>query len=95
MTGTIEHGEQTKPINTEHYFGGCPACGRSAGYMNVRSEHWFVCDVHRTKWCAGDGLFSDWTSESSRDWKRNAARLEKYEEVEPLQMSYGDEEDLS
>ena len=38
---------------SEHYFGGCPECGNTDGYMNVGSEHWFVCDVHRIKWFIG------------------------------------------
>jgi len=91
MIGTVE---QSKPINMDNYFGCCPSCGKTNGYMNVRSTHWFVCDAHKTRWCAGAGLFSDWTSESERVWKRNATRLERYEEVEPIPMGYGDEEDM-
>jgi hypothetical protein len=72
--------------NTEHYFGGCPHCGDTQGYLNVRGNHWFVCDAHRTKWCVGYNLFSDWKDEDPEVWTANTSRLMSYSEVEPLPM---------
>lgn len=71
-------------IDTDERFGGCPECGGTSGFMNVGQAHWFVCDDHLTKWCAGFNLFSSWKDEAEDDWKRNAERLEKYEEVSPI-----------
>jgi hypothetical protein len=65
-------------------FGGCPECGRTDGYMNVGGSHWFVCDAHLTKWCAGYDLFSDWNGESPEVWERNKWKLEGYTEVQPV-----------
>ena len=70
------------------YFGGCPECGRTKGYMNVGRSQWFVCDTHRTRWCVGMNLFSSWRDESEDEWRRNAVRLEGYREVEPLRPSF-------
>ena len=49
--------------NTAHgglYFGACPSCGRTDGYLNDGSDHWFVCVEHRIKWQLGTNLFSGW-----------------------------------
>jgi ssDNA-binding Zn-finger/Zn-ribbon topoisomerase 1 len=69
---------------SEHYFGACPKCGDQGGFMNVGRSHWVVCDEHQTKWCAGSNLFSSWQDETEDTWRENAAKLEGYEEVEPM-----------
>ena len=78
----------TQEENTEakecDRFGLCPRCFRADYYMNVGREHWFVCDTHKTKWFAGDNLFSSWRHESDEDFARNALLLEEYERVEPF-----------
>lgn len=75
----------TQPVkNSPHYFGGCPYCGDNAGYMNVGSNHWCVCDTHKTKWQIGSNLFSGWKNETEEEWKRNAYKLQNYMTVEPL-----------
>ena len=66
------------------YFGGCPKCRKTDGYMNVHKTHWFVCDAHMTKWCIGYGLFSCWEEENEGIWTANAKKLEAYTEVEPV-----------
>ncbi len=68
----------------EHYFGGCPRCGKSDGYLNVGRVHVFVCDEHRTAWSGGVDMFSDWHLETQADWDANARKLEDYKEVEPI-----------
>ena len=37
----------------DDYFGLCPHCGRHDGYINIHSDHVFVCHEHRTWWCPG------------------------------------------
>jgi hypothetical protein len=75
--------EMKAPV-TDHYFGGCPRCGDSEGYVNVGGNHWFRCDRHKTKWCAGYNLFSGWRDETEEEWQRNADMLAGYETVEPI-----------
>ncbi len=64
------------------HFGGCPECGQDDGYMNVRQDHWCVCDEHKTKWWAGSNLFSCWREESEGIWKNNVKKLADYINVE-------------
>ena len=71
-------------ITTDEYFGGCPECGDSSGYLNVGRDHWAVCDEHRTAWNFGANLFSSWHEETENDWRRNEAKLKTYRVVEPV-----------
>lgn len=52
--------------------------------MNVRAEHWIVCDAHKVKWRIGSNLFSCWKDENESVWLRNAERFLGYSKVEPL-----------
>jgi hypothetical protein len=72
--------------NRGNYFGGCPRCGRTDGYINVGRSHWFVCDEHRTKWCAGYNIFSSWRQETEEEQRKiyYDRGVDKYEEVTPL-----------
>lgn len=69
---------------SESYFGACPVCEQSDGYMNVGRHHYFVCHTHRKKWCAGSNLLSGWREEPASVHEENAAQLEAYEKVEPI-----------
>ena len=71
------------PEDLDHW-GRCPHCGGNDGYLNVGRAHWFACNRHRTKWCAGENLFSAWRREPSSVHRENAERLATYEEVRPL-----------
>ncbi len=55
--------KMTSIIDTDEYFGGCPHCGKSNGYITlVRNGwpiHYGVCDAHRVRWTIGENLFSD------------------------------------
>jgi hypothetical protein len=64
--------------------GDCPLCGRNDGYLNVYRHHWFICHAHRTRWLAGENLFSSWHTESPAEWKTNGDRIRPYLVVEPL-----------
>ena len=65
-----------------HYWGVCPHCRRTDGFLNVQRAHWFVCHEHRLRWCAGANLFSCWRSESGVDWERNWERIGDYRVIE-------------
>jgi hypothetical protein len=81
----IDSDKAEKPRAKEpDYFGGCPECLGNDGHMNVRSNHWCVCDKHKTKWCAGANLFSDWQEESDQIWEDNTRVLDGSRKVEPV-----------
>lgn len=71
-------------ITTDEYFGGCPTCGKTDGYLNIGRDHWFVCDAHSAKWCIGSNLFSSWREQSEASWQENAKKLAGYQEVAPI-----------
>ena len=71
-------------VTTDEYFGGCPHCGETAGYINIGRDHWFVCDRHKTKWWIGSNLFSSWRDEDEEVWRRNDYQLQNYMTVEPI-----------
>jgi hypothetical protein len=73
---------QTEPPEVP-YFGGCPSCHKTDGYVNIGRVHWFVCDAHRTRWSAGSNLFSCWRDETEEIWQKNHERFGPYREVEP------------
>ncbi len=74
----------TNEITTDEYFGGCPECGQTDGYLNCERTHWFVCHQHRAKWCAGANLFSGWRDEDEAIWTKNAIGIWHYQNVEPI-----------
>ena len=76
----------TKPF-VENYFGGCPVCGGTDGFVNDGRDHWFTCQTHSAKWCVGSNLFSGWREETEADWRRNRALLNTLREVQPLPPS--------
>lgn len=71
-------------VTTDEYFGGCPHCGQTDGYLNVGKSHYFTCKTHRVYWGIGSGLFSSCQYESQAKWKKNAQMLEQFTEVEPI-----------
>ena len=73
-----------RPVTTEHYFGGCPKCGDMDGFLNLGREHWFFCDKHKTKWCAGSNLFSGWREETEKTQTKSRYQLANYIEVTPV-----------
>jgi hypothetical protein len=85
-----ENRKMSEKIDVENYFGGCPQCGKTDGYVNVREHnlstngpaHWFRCDAHRTKWCVGANLMS--VPEEGNNDRRQAEAIDGYTEVEPL-----------
>lgn len=82
----------TDEITTDEYFGGCPECGHTDGFLNCERTHWFICQQHRTKWCAGANLFSSWRDEDEAVWTRNAIRIWHYRNIEPIYPEPTEEE---
>ena len=37
----------------DRYFGVCPICKQTDGYLNIGRSHGFVCHAHKKKWCMG------------------------------------------
>jgi len=68
----------------DRYFGVCPICKQTDGYLNIGRSHGFVCHAHKKKWCMGSNLFSAWRYQSEEEWEENWNLLERYCEVEPL-----------
>jgi hypothetical protein len=54
----------------EGYFGWCPHCRNNDGYVNAGSNHWFVCNEHKTRWCTGSNLFSSWKEETAEQQRK-------------------------
>jgi hypothetical protein len=69
----------------ENYFGTCPHCHRSNGFINIGRSHWFFCDEHKVKWCVGSNLFSSWRSETEAEQRAiyDAKDFGNYEDVMP------------
>jgi hypothetical protein len=74
--------EKRNVTNEIPYFGGCPECLKTDGYLNVQRDHFFVCHEHRVFWYVGSNLFSSYETETRQQWDRNAAVLGGYREVE-------------
>jgi hypothetical protein len=70
----------------ERYFGVCPTCHKTDGYLNIGREHWFFCKEHEFKWCAGANLFSSWMYETPEEQSREQEKLgfHLFAEVEPF-----------
>jgi hypothetical protein len=64
-----------KPGTCEGYFGLCPVCHDTAGYINVGCAHVFYCREHKKKWCVGSNLFSSWR------WETEEAQRQQYDEI--------------
>ena len=71
-------------ITTNEYFGGCPECGETSGYVNIERSHYGRCDEHKVYWPIGANLFSSWRQETEEDWQRNRELLGSYHEVAPI-----------
>lgn len=67
----------------DDYFGLCPDCKKSDGYLNVSRSHWGVCHEHKLRWAIGANLFSSWRDEDEETWRRNEETLLGYTEIKP------------
>jgi hypothetical protein len=78
-----------KRVTTDEYFGGCPTCGKSDGYLNAGRSHWFACAAHKVRWCVGANLFGDWRDETEEEQRRKFRPIEDFAEVEPIYPKAG------
>lgn len=71
--------ETKKPSAAERgfddYFGVCPHCHKSDGFVNIGKEHWFFCHEHKTMWFVGSNLFDSWKHETEEGQWAEYARL--------------------
>ncbi len=76
----------SEKVEVKNYFGGCPICGKTDGFINVGSSHWFMCAEHKTKWCVGANLFSGWKEQTVAEQRRifNEIGLGEFTDVRPL-----------
>ena len=72
--------EEDRP---DDYFGLCPRCHSTDGYVNFGRDHWFTCNTHRVRWWSGGNVFSSWKYESVEEQRKTRAKYGDYEEVEP------------
>lgn len=56
-----------KSQQTDHYFGLCPYCRNTDGYINIGKGHWFFCKEHKVKWWVGSNLFSGWEEQTEKE----------------------------
>jgi hypothetical protein len=75
-----------------NYFGTCPECHKTDGYINIGKSHWFLCKKHRTRWWVGSNLFSSWRDQTEEEQRRLYDELDfgSFRKVE----SYSDLPDL-
>lgn len=71
----IEEDLASRKVLSDGYFGTCPDCGKSDGYINIGKSHWFYCAEHRVKWMVGANLFSTWQNETEDHQRRKYAEL--------------------
>ena len=75
--------DEPRRPKVDNSFGVCPTCRAHNGYLNIRRNHWFVCEVHRTTWFAGANIFFCWKDEDCVTWLRNQEKLRSFSIVEP------------
>jgi hypothetical protein len=69
----------------DDYFGSCPICHKTDGYANAGRSHRFFCKEHKTSWCVGSNLFSDWHHQTEEEQRRiwNEIGLADFQNVKP------------
>ena len=69
-----------------NHFGFCPIGMQECEiiFLNLRRDHYCICEKHKVCWCVGSNSFSSWHHETEEDWERNRKMLEGYEEVESV-----------
>jgi hypothetical protein len=75
----------TKRMAADDYFGLCPECHTTDGYINTGRCHWFYCLEHKTCWCVGSNLFSSCKTQTEEEKKAIFDKMgfESFEEVTP------------
>ena len=75
-------------VDMTGYWGVCPECRRTDGYLNVGRGHWFYCREHRTLWYVGSNMFSSWRYQSEDEQRAIYAQVfgdgGEWRDVEPV-----------
>jgi ssDNA-binding Zn-finger/Zn-ribbon topoisomerase 1 len=66
----------TDGTGAPNYFGVCPKCHKTDGYINIGRGHWFYCKEHKNRWFVGENLFSTWRDQSEEEQRRIYDELE-------------------
>lgn len=68
------------------YWGLCPICKKTDGYVNIGRNHWFICEKHRTRWWIGSNLFSSWRGETESEQLRHCKKIgfDTFRDVKPF-----------
>jgi hypothetical protein len=68
----------------DNYFGGCPICGKNEGYINVGSDHYCICTLHKKAWYVGSNLFSSCKDETKEEQQAvwDKLGMDDYEQVD-------------
>jgi hypothetical protein len=74
---------KTATEQADGYFGLCPHCRNTDGYVNIGRAHWFVCDEHKVMWFAGANLFSSSREETEQEQRQvyDARGLDDYSHI--------------
>jgi hypothetical protein len=75
-----------KKMAIDGYWGLCPICKKTDGYLNIGRNHWFMCLEHRTRWCIGSNLFSSWRDETEAEQRRECEKIafDTFKDVKPF-----------
>ena len=76
----------TSPCDADrYYFGVCPRCHHTDGYVNAGSTHIFICREHKTRWIVGSNLMSSWRNETQDEQRAlyDQIGVGEFEEVYP------------
>jgi hypothetical protein len=78
--------EKETTMVIEGYFGLCPTCKKTDGYVNVGRSHWFICEEHRVRWCIGANVFSSWRDETESEQQRHCKKIgfDEFTDVKPF-----------
>lgn len=78
--------EKNMAKGDDGYFGLCPVCKETDGYLSVGRNHWFVCEKHRVRWWIGENVFSSWRDETESEQQRHCEEIgfDTFTDVEPF-----------
>jgi hypothetical protein len=80
----------------DDYFGLCPICHKTDGYANAGRSHRFFCKEHKTSWCIGSNIFSDWRHQTEEEQRRiwNEIGLADFQDVKPYSHPRQHQDDI-
>lgn len=81
-------------MSEPNYWGDCPTCYKTDGYINVGPGHWFICIQHKAMWYIGSNLFSEAKLETEEEQREvwNNLGMDDYTKVKPANKRLKDNE---